>query len=289
MTVDVEDYFQVSAFSQTVTHRQWDSFQGRVAENTDRILDLFAQYHVTATFFVLGWVADKYPSLVRRIVREGHELASHGYMHEQIHLLTPREFKQDVERSKKCLEDISGHRIKGYRAPSYSINDKTQWAFSILEDLEFVYSSSVFPIVHDLYGWPNAPRFIFTATPQGLREIPITTYKWRQYVLPCGGGGYFRLFPYGVYKWGLTKVNEQEHQPGIFYFHPWEIDPQQPRLQGLPFKSKCRHYLKLHHMEKKVIRLLQDFKWTSIESVFFKSNQNDESSTSFWIQQTGTC
>lgn len=271
MTVDVEDYFQVSAFENHIPRDDWDTLPCRVEANTERILALFDKKHVKATFFTLGWVAERFPNLVRRIVENGHELACHGYDHVRVIHQTPEQFKADITRSKSLLEDIGGVEIKGYRAASYSIGAKNLWALKVLEQNGFVYSSSIYPIKHDLYGMPEAPRFAFRPNnPDGLLEIPVTTILLGKKKLPCGGGGYFRLVPYSVYKWALSRVNRSDRQSGVFYFHPWEIDPDQPRQTGIGIKTRIRHYLNLGRMEKRLDRLLDDFRWSTMEHVFLK-------------------
>lgn len=273
MTVDVEDYFQVSAFEPYIPRADWDRLPGRVAANTDRILRLFGDRGIRATFFVLGWVAERYPGLVRRIVESGHELACHGYGHTRVTQQTPEEFRADVRCAKSLLEDISGAAVLGYRAPSYSIGATTWWALAVLDDLGFRYSSSVYPVRHDLYGMPEAPRFGFNpAAGGGLLELPVTTVRLFGNNYPCGGGGYFRLLPYSVSRWAMARVNAIDRQPCIFYFHPWEIDPDQPRQHGIDFKTRFRHYLNLSRMERRLCRLLQDFQWDTLSNVFLKSD-----------------
>lgn len=271
MTVDVEDYFQVSAFENILPKEIWSGLPVRVEQNTYKILKIFEQRNIKATFFILGWVAKRYPNLVRDIVQQKHEVASHGFWHQRVHTISPNEFKKDVDGSKKLLEDISGVVVKGYRAPSYSINYRNQWAFNILEELGFVYSSSVYPIKHDIYGWPTAPRFKFTSTSSGLIEIPISTLKIGQRNIPCGGGGYFRLFPYRLSRWIMRQVNQEDQQPCIFYFHPWEIDPKQPKQKNINFKTRFRHYHNLSGMQLKLEKLLCDFHWGTIDDVFLES------------------
>jgi len=268
LTVDVEEYFQVAAFEQTITRHEWDTIEPRVALNTGRVLDLFAAQRKTATFFVLGWIAERHPALVRRIVDEGHELASHGYDHTRVHQFTPTQFREDVLRARRILEDISGVVIRGYRAPSYSINGRNLWALDVLAETGHLYSSSIYPIRHDLYGMPEAPRFPFRVRPDAILEIPITTVRFGGQNYPCGGGGYFRLLPYGAFRWMLRRVNEQDRQPGLFYFHPWELDPGQPRVKEAPLKSRFRHYLNLDSMHARVGRLLEDFDWGRMDEVF---------------------
>ena len=268
LTVDVEEYFQVAAFDQTIPRQEWDSRTSRVEMNTGRVLDLFAEQGAKATFFVLGWVAERHPGLVRRIVSEGHELASHGYDHTRVHQFTPEQFRADVTRTKAMLEDLGGVAVRGYRAPSYSINRRNLWALDVLQETGHAYSSSIYPIRHDLYGMPDAPRFPFRLKPEGILEIPVTTVRLGERNLPCGGGGYFRLLPYPAFRWMLRRVNETDRQAGLFYFHPWEVDPQQPRVYGAPLRSRFRHYLNLETMEARLRRLLSDFSWGRMDAVF---------------------
>ncbi len=272
MTVDVEDYFQVSAFEAHIAKSQWDELPHRVENNTHKILDLFARHQVKATFFTLGWVAERYPSLIRRIVAEGHELASHGYEHIRVTEQTPEQFRADIKKTKQILEDLGGQAIMGYRAASYSIVAKNLWALQILEEEGHLYSSSIYPVKHDLYGIPEAPRFAFTPeNTQKLLEVPITTLKILDKNLPCGGGGFFRLYPYQFSKWAYQYINAVEKQPGIFYFHPWEVDPDQPRQQNLPLKTRFRHYLNLNRVENRLNNLLNDFAWDTMRNVFLGS------------------
>ncbi len=269
MTVDVEDYFQVSAFEKHISRDDWDRIPCRVEANTHRILELFDRKQVKATFFTLGWIAERYPEMTRAIVENGHELACHGYSHTRVTQQSREQFQEDVDRSKKLLEDIAGVEVKGYRAASYSIGAENLWALDVLEDKGFAYSSSIYPIKHDLYGMPEAPRFAFKpCRPDGLLEIPITTVQFGNRKLPCGGGGYFRLLPYPLYKWALSRVNCLEQQAGVFYFHPWEIDPDQPKQNGIGLKTRVRHYLNLSRMEQRLNRLLDDFEWSTMEHVF---------------------
>lgn len=269
MTVDVEDYFQVSAFESHIDRSRWDSLPHRVEQNTSRILDLFGQHRVKATFFTLAWVAERYPQLIRRIVGEGHELASHGCQHIRVTEQTPEQFRQDIRTSKRILEDLSGQSIVGYRAASYSIGAKNLWALEILEEEGFQYSSSIYPVKHDLYGMPDAPRFAFRPdNAPRLLEIPITTLNIFDRNIPCGGGGFFRLYPYQFSKWAYRYLNAKEKQAGIFYFHPWEIDPEQPRQPNLSFKTRFRHYLNLDRMQNRLNSLLKDFAWDTMRNVF---------------------
>jgi polysaccharide deacetylase family protein (PEP-CTERM system associated) len=268
MTVDVEDYFQVSAFESHFDKAQWQSLPRRVEGNTHRILDLFAAHDVQGTFFMLGWVAERYPELVKKIVREGHEIASHGWEHVRVNTQTPGEFRADIERTRKLLQDISGDPVLGYRAASYSIGTRESWAWEQLAEAGHRYSSSIVPIRHDLYGIPGAPRFAFEAVADRLLEIPITTVPVAGRNINCGGGGWFRLFPYGFSRWALSRVNNMDGQAGIFYFHPWEIDPEQPRPQGLGIKTRFRHYLNLERTYARLERLLADFRWGRMDEIF---------------------
>ena len=269
MSVDVEDYFQVSAFERHIDKSQWDALPHRVAENTHRILDIFAERQTKATFFTLGWVAERYPALIQRIVAEGHELASHGYEHIRVSAQTPEQFRSDIRKTKQLLEDMGGQAVIGYRAASYSIGAGNLWALTLLEEEGYRYSSSIYPVKHDLYGMPSAPRFAFhPENTAHLLEVPITTLKILQKNMPCGGGGFFRLYPYAFSKWAYRYINELEKQAGIFYFHPWEIDPDQPRQQNLPLKSRFRHYLNLSKVEHRLHRLLSDFAWDTMQNVF---------------------
>ncbi len=268
MTVDVEDYFHVSAFAGHIRRADWDSFPSRVERNTEAVLELFAKRQVRATFFVLGWVAERQPRLVRRIVEAGHELASHGFAHVRIHEQTPEDFRADVRKTKRLLEDTGGVPVRGYRAASFSIDGGTLWAFNILAEEGHAYSSSIYPIRHDLYGMPDAPRFAYRPSDGGgVLEIPVATTRLFGRNLPCGGGGYFRLLPYRLSRWSLGRVN-REGQPAVFYFHPWEIDPDQPRQSAAPLKSRFRHYTNLGRMERRLFALLGEFAWDRMDRVF---------------------
>ncbi|NNF16581.1 MAG: DUF3473 domain-containing protein [Gammaproteobacteria bacterium] len=268
MSVDVEDYFQVSAFERVIPRSDWPRWELRVEANTDRVLQLFDDAGIKATFFMLGWVAERCPELVRRIVAGGHELASHGYQHTRVVNQNQAEFAADIRKTKRMLEDISGQEISGYRAASYSIGRDNLWALDELQAAGYRYSSSIYPINHDLYGMPEAPRFAFLTGTNGLLEIPVTTAKYAGKNLPCGGGGYFRLLPYFLYRRALQRVNKQDQQPGVFYFHPWEVDPEQPRVPGISAKTRFRHYLNLHRMSVRLQRLIRDFKWDRMDRVF---------------------
>ncbi len=269
MSVDVEDYYQVSALACRVRREDWDGLESRVVRNTENVLRLFAEAGVSATFFTLGCVAERHPSLIRRIVDAGHELASHGYAHWRVSDQAPAAFAEDIRRTKALLEDVGGVPVRGFRAASFSIGANTPWAFEILADEGYAYSSSVYPIRHDHYGLPQAPRFAFKPV-QGAQflEIPISTVSLLGRKLPCGGGGYFRFLPYALSRWSLQRVNRQDRQPCIFYWHPWEIDVEQPRVQGLPFRSRFRHYVNLDRMEGRLQRLLRDLRWDRIDRLF---------------------
>jgi len=269
MTVDVEDYFQVSAFESYIAKEHWDSLPHRVERNTHKILDLFTEKNIKATFFTLGWVAERYPDLIRRMVTDGHELACHGYNHIRVTEQTPEQFRNDVSKTKKLLEDLSGLQVNGYRAASYSIGASNLWALTVLLEEGFKYSSSIYPVKHDIYGMPEAPRFIYEPIENcHFKEIPITTVRFADKNFPCGGGGFFRFYPYAFSKWAFNRVNNQENESAIFYFHPWEIDPGQPRQQGLNLKTRTRHYLNLNRMESRVKNLLNDFNWDTMANVF---------------------
>jgi polysaccharide deacetylase family protein (PEP-CTERM system associated) len=273
MTVDVEDYFQVEAFARTIPRDAWDSFPRRVEANTDRILEQFAQARVTATFFTLGWVAERHPALIRRIVAAGHELASHGHGHARVDTLTPEAFRADLLHARAVLEDIGGTAIAGYRAPTFSIGPRTPWAYAILAETGHTYSSSIYPIRHDLYGAPDAPRFIHPVAGGTLWEIPMTTLRPKagplaNRNLPCSGGGYFRLLPYAAFRRALAAYNRAEARPGMFYTHPWEVDPGQPRIQGAGRLSRFRHYLNLARTAPRLDLPLRDFAWGRVDQVF---------------------
>jgi polysaccharide deacetylase family protein (PEP-CTERM system associated) len=268
MTVDVEDYFQVQAFAHCVDRARWDEFPRRVEANTDRILEQFDRASVKATFFTLGWVAERHPALVRRIVASGHELASHGWDHTRADAQTPDAFRRDVRRTRLALEDIGGVRVAGYRAATFSIGARNLWAFGVLRDEGYLYSSSINPIAHDLYGMPDAPRTPFQPDGDGFWEIPMTTVRAFGRNWPCSGGGYFRLLPTALYRAGLTRVNRREQQPGIFYFHPWEIDAGQPRIANAGWKSRLRHYTNLSRMAGDLDDLLRDFAWDRMDRVY---------------------
>lgn len=261
LTIDVEDYYQVAAFEKIVDTEQWQSFESRVEKNTNRILEILDIYRVSATFFVLGWVAEHFPRIVKEIFSNGHQIGCHSYLHRKIYTLTPKEFREDTQKAKIILEDLTGSQIKGYRAPSFSITRKSLWALEILGELGFTYDSSVFPIIHDNYGIPDAPRFQYEHEAAGLIEYPISTALVAGRKIPISGGGYFRIFPYWFTRYALQTINKKEGQPFVFYLHPWELDPEQPRFQNASLRSRFRHYLNLNATEARFKRLLQDFKF----------------------------
>lgn len=269
LTVDVEDYFQVSAFAPHIARDAWDRLPCRVERNVDVILALLDEHKARATYFTLGWIAERYPHLIRRIVEQGHEIASHGYAHLRVTEQSREEFRQDITRAKGLLEDIAGVDVKGYRAPSFSIGSGNLWALECLREAGYRYSSSIYPIRHDHYGMPEAPRFPFYPDGgHGLLEVPVTTVNLFNRNLPAGGGGYFRLLPYSVSRWCLRRVNTVDRQPCIFYFHPWEIDPGQPRQRGVSVKTRFRHYFNLSSMERRIRELFKDFQWDRLDRIF---------------------
>lgn len=269
LTIDVEDYFQVSAFAPHIARSEWNTRECRVERNIDRILEMLAAHNTKATFFTLGWIAERYPQLIRKIVKEGHELASHGYGHERASDQSEAAFYSDVHLAKIVLEDLSDGEVNGYRAPSFSIGKGNLWAFDCLLRAGYRYSSSIYPIAHDHYGMPDSPRFAHEVRP-GLMEIPITTLRVLSRNLPSSGGGYFRLLPYPLSRWMLKRVNSTDGESGIFYFHPWEIDTEQPRIAGISRKTKFRHYVNIERMEGRLNQLLRDFKWGRMDHIFLE-------------------
>ncbi|MDQ6679558.1 MAG: DUF3473 domain-containing protein [Pseudomonadota bacterium] len=267
LTIDVEDYFQVSAFAPHIDRDGWSQRECRVERNVERILSMLEVHRTKATFFTLGWIAERYPQLVRSIVRQGHELASHGYGHERASDLSEAAFCADVLLAKNILENLSGVAVRGYRAPSFSIGTDNLWAFASLARAGYCYSSSVYPIHHDHYGMPDSPRFAHGVC-EGLLEIPVTTLRVFNRNLPSSGGGYFRLLPYALSRWMIRRVNAADRQPAIFYFHPWEIDVQQPRIAGISRKTRFRHYVNIGRMENRLEHLLGDFKWGRMDEIF---------------------
>jgi polysaccharide deacetylase family protein (PEP-CTERM system associated) len=268
MSVDVEDWFQVQAFADVIPRDEWEYLPCRVEPNTDAILEQFAASGIRATFFTLGWVAERYPALVRRIVAGGHELASHGHGHERVDSLGAANFRSDIHRAKKVLEDCSGVEVFGYRAPTFSIGQRTPWAHTILAEEGYRYSSSVFPVRHDLYGSPDAPLGPHRPFADGVVELPMTTARALGRNLPCSGGGWFRLMPYRLFRAGLRRVNMVAKRPGVFYFHPWEIDVDQPRVHQAGARARFRHYTGVRRMSGRLGKLLTDFDWGTMAEVF---------------------
>lgn len=267
LTVDVEDYFHVAAFDATISQTQWHNLPQRVERNTDILLQQFADHQATATFFVLGWVAERFPQLVKKIHAAGHEVASHGYAHAKATVQSAAEFQQDIRRAKALLEDLTGEAVLGYRAPSFSIDKTNEWAFALLKQEGYLYSSSTYPVVHDLYGTPDWPQHPHKRD-EGIWECPMPVLNKAGKQWPIAGGGYFRLLPYWLSKKCIDSYLKHSSTPYMFYFHPWEIDPGQPRFNQAPMKSRFRHYTNLTRMEGKLVRLLQDYKWRSMQEVY---------------------
>jgi polysaccharide deacetylase family protein (PEP-CTERM system associated) len=280
LSIDVEDYYHVSAFEKVSPPSSWAGRESRVERNTDLVLEILDESSVKATFFILGWVAERFPHISKKIAQQGHEIASHGYMHQRVALQDRETYRQDIRHSKALLEDQVGTAVLGYRAPSYSITRQTDWAFDELLEAGYQYDSSIFPMQHDFYGIPDWPRFPGyavkgdarweakespTSKDHFIREIPITTLRLGKKNLPIAGGGYFRLLPYALTRWGLSRINQKEQQPFVFYLHPWEFDPDQPRIKNAGMKSRFRHYLNLHKTEGRFTRLIQDFKFSTID------------------------
>jgi polysaccharide deacetylase family protein (PEP-CTERM system associated) len=269
LTIDVEDYYHVAGFESVIRFEDWDQHESRVERNTHRILDLLDVHYSKATFFILGWVAERFPKLVQDIHKRGHEIASHGYSHQRVYVQTPDQFRKETQRAKSILEDAVGHAICGYRAASYSIITKSLWALDILKEMGFVYDSSIFPVYHDRYGIPDYHRFchVLNSEPgSGLIEFPLSTLRLAGFNIPIAGGGYFRLYPYRFTRWGIRHLNKKENQPGVIYLHPWEIDPEQPRIHANAL-SRFRQYLNLRGMEQKLIHLLNDFRFGTMLDV----------------------
>lgn len=282
LTIDVEDYFQVNAFSRQIRPDEWDSYPLRVEDNTRRILDMLDEFDFKATFFVLGWIAERVPHLVREIQNKGHEIACHGYGHQLVYSIGPDAFRLDVRRAKQILEDVCGVKVCGYRAPSYSITKQSLWAFDILLEEGFSYDSSVFPVYHDTYGMPDAPRFpyIVERSSGRIHEFPLTTYPIglgkMEYRLPIAGGGYLRLLPAELIRWGISRINSLENQSAVIYFHPWEMDPDQPRIKA-GFKSRFRHYVNLHKTEGKLRYLMGKLSFVPMNRLIFPNSQPQQS------------
>lgn len=270
LSVDVEDWFQVGAFENTISRADWDGLELRVGDNVARILDLFDEAGVKATFFTLGWVAERNRAAMQSIVNRGHELASHGYDHTRVFTLTRNQFSSDIAKAGAILEDASGKAVTGYRAPSFSIDARNPWAHEVLAEHGYAYSSSVAPVVHDHYGWREAPRFAFDPLPgSDLVEIPVTTALLGKRRLAAGGGGFFRVLPYSFTRWAIRQVNS-DHRPAVFYFHPWEVDPDQPRVSNASVRSRLRHYTNLSRMAGKLSDLLGDFAWGRMDELAAK-------------------
>lgn len=268
LSVDVEDWFQVGAFENVIDRADWDGLTTRVERNVHEILDLFDEAGVKATFFTLGWVAQRNRGLMRQIVERGHEMASHGWDHARVFTMDRAQFAEDIRKAKAELEDASGSAVIGYRAPSFSIDKRNPWAHAELAEQGYIYSSSVAPIAHDHYGWREAPRFAFRPLADAsMIEIPVTTAEFAGKRLAAGGGGFFRVLPYGFSRWAISQVNNRDGRPAVFYFHPWEIDPGQPRVAGAPLKSRLRHYTKLDRMADKLRKLVRDFEWGRMDDV----------------------
>ncbi len=268
LSVDVEDWFQVGAFENVIARGEWDGIKTRVEDNVYRVIDLFAEADVSATFFTLGWVAKRHPEMIRRIVDAGHEIASHGYDHARVFTFTPKQFAEDIRKARAIIEDCAGTRVTGYRAPSFSIDQRTPWAFAELAEQGYAYSSSVAPVVHDHYGWPEAPRFAFRPLPWSqMIEIPVTTAILGGRRVAAGGGGFFRVLPYAFSRWAIRQVNRREERPAVFYFHPWEVDPDQPRISHAPLRSRFRHYTGLAQMADKLGELVREFRWGRMDMI----------------------
>ncbi len=267
LTIDVEDYFQVSAFAPHIDRAKWDELPCRVELNIERILEMLDTANVHATFFTLGWIAERYPHVVRRISEQGHELASHGFAHRRATEQEPDEFLADITLAKAVIEDVAGIGVSGYRAPSFSVGPSNTWAFECIARAGYRYSSSVYPIRHDHYGAPDSPRFAHEVHP-GLIELPVATVQLLSRTWPAGGGGYFRLLPYCLSQWSIRRINAIDGKPAMFYFHPWELDPEQPRVDGIGAKTRFRHYVNLKRMAPRLARLVRDFRWNRVDRVF---------------------
>ena len=268
LTCDVEDYFQVSAFEHLVRRDSWKEWECRIPRNVDRVLDLYDQAGVRGTFFILGWVAENFPEVVRRIVAEGHEVASHGMQHVRVWDQTPDAFRADIVRARTLLQDVTGQRVRGYRAASWSLDERTPWAHRIMAEAGYEYSSSIYPIAHDHYGLPDAPDFPFYVKSAGILEIPASTSRLLGRNLPAAGGGYFRLMPLAVSRWLMQRISRTREMPVVFYFHPWELDPEQPRMTGITARTRFRHYVNLQRFEPRLARLLRDLKWGRMDEIY---------------------
>jgi polysaccharide deacetylase family protein (PEP-CTERM system associated) len=280
LSVDVEDWFQVGAFEDVIERDQWGGLADRVDRNVREILDLFDEVEAKATFFTLGWVAQRHGALLREVAARGHEIASHGWDHRRVFTMDRASFAEDIRKARLAIEDASGSRVSGYRAPSFSIDQRTPWAFMELVEQGYAYSSSVAPVAHDHYGWPQAPRFAFKPLPWApLVEIPVTTAMFAGKRLAAGGGGFFRVLPYAFSRWAIRQVNRREQRPAVFYFHPWEIDPGQPRVAGAPLKSRLRHYTKLDQMAPKLRQLIREFAWGRMDLLAYREAARVERET----------
>ena len=280
LSVDVEDWFQVGAFEDVIERDQWAGLADRVDRNVREILDLFDEAEAKATFFTLGWVAQRHGALLREVAARGHEIASHGWDHRRVFTMDRASFGEDIAKARKAIEDAAGARVSGYRAPSFSIDQRTPWAFMELVEQGYAYSSSVAPVAHDHYGWPDAPRFAFKPLPWApLVEIPVTTALFAGKRLAAGGGGFFRVLPYAFSRWAIRQVNRREQRPAVFYFHPWEIDPGQPRVAGAPLKSRLRHYTKLDQMAPKLRQLIREFAWGRMDLLAYREAARVERET----------
>ena len=280
LSVDVEDWFQVGAFEDVIERGDWDGLADRVDRNVREILDLFDEVEAKATFFTLGWVARRHGPLLREVAARGHEIASHGWDHRRVFTMERAEFAEDIAKASKAIEDAAGVRPTGYRAPSFSIDQRTPWAFMELVEQGYAYSSSVAPVSHDHYGWPEAPRFAFKPLPwASLVEIPVTTAMFAGKRLAAGGGGFFRVLPYAFSRWAIRQVIRQDERPAIFYFHPWEIDPGQPRVAGAPLKSRLRHYTRLDQMAPKLRQLIREFAWGRMDVLAYREAARIEAET----------
>jgi len=273
LTIDVEDYFHVQAFAGAIRRSDWNDYPTRVERNTNRLLDILASQGMRATFFVLGWVAERYPGLVRAICQRGHSLGCHGYAHRPIYEGSELEFRDDLRHAKQTIENVAGMAVRSFRAPSYSITSQTLWALEVLGEEGFEYDSSIFPVIHDNYGIPSAPRFPYVKTLQSglaIKEFPPSTLRVLGCNVPVAGGGYLRLFPYAVTSWAIRRLNSRENQPAMVYLHPWEIDPEQPRISA-SWRSCFRHYQNLESTEAKCLKLLDEFSWGPMEEVITQS------------------
>lgn len=278
MTVDVEDYFHVAALSKVIQPSAWEHWPSTVERNTRRLIDLFDEHSIKATFFVLGWVAERYPELIREIADKGHEIASHGYSHQLVYKQTPQQFRAETQKSKQLLEDLTQRPVLGYRAASYSITRQSLWALDILGELGFTWDSSIFPVYHDRYGIPDSPTTpyrVLTNSGHELLEFPLTTAKLFGYTMPAAGGGYFRLYPYVLSRMLFRRATRANTSPAIFYLHPWEIDPDQPRVQGASLLSRFRHYNNLDKCLPRLQRLLQEFPFGTVAESLAAAHVHD--------------